>query len=708
MENVKDMIRQQAITALQTLGISDTDLAVELTEDILRQTVYWEKSLSDGSRLLFVRLLSPVVMREEVFLGNVLFNDFLAKAFARVVIQAGSQAALVANDLENYYFLLRTTADLLMLADEFRNEVERSLPELFFDEPDPQRGIYGSIETMLDFDKANVEPFPVFIMPRTYIPRLEKAVRDSLLDKIKNSPLNRNPTSIMANLAFFYSHDGAEMQSPYLFLARLATRYGIVKAEDLGRALNLRAEEVTGDEAVAKKAVEDALKQKDNRTFSSTDLRQLLEGVVTTLGQKVDSDPGNWLILYVYDKFPQLDENVLTRNLLAPVQCGWQTFLPPEGDNGVACRVCGVQLAAAEDKSILMGQNTHKFHNQSGKQRDAEQPKACLRCAMFTYLMVKLLGSEAVGQPQVPKSYNLIFHYGNHSDEEVVHLAQQIDHVWELVSRHRAAEAVRSEIDKARKALVQKAEKEQDAEKRAALEAELKQKEAELQQAQATVEQVEDDILADFPWMRDSGTSPVPTENPALDIVGNLQFSESKVERHVLGLGIGGYRLILFVLPQIRPPRDRGHEFSQSRFSNSWITVTAFISFLNHLCGCDGPFYYQSLPVLNPEKLQPGVFYVRNQAIQAEEVQRRYTAIYNLAWKLVWQRGPEGFVKKVVLAEKLLAEPLGTFSAVMRSSPILGQRKGGDYKRLKGEYRQDWGAQDLTEYARFIQQIVNL
>jgi len=72
-----------------------------------------------------------------------------------------------------------------------------------------------------------------------------------------------------------------------------------------------------------------------------------------------------------------------------------------------------------------MGQNTHKFHNQSTKQRDKKEPKVCLRCAMCTYLMVKLLGSEAVGQPQVPKTYNLVFHYGKHSNEEMRILAQR-------------------------------------------------------------------------------------------------------------------------------------------------------------------------------------------------------------------------------------------------------------------------------------------
>lgn len=708
MDSAKDMIQQQATDALRILNIKDAALVTEVAESILQQAVYWEKPLLNGERLLFVRLFSPVMMREEVFLGNVLFNAFLSQAFARAATQVGGQAASVANDLENYYFLVRTSADLFALAEFFRAEVERSLPELFFGEPNSGMGIYGSIETMLDFDKANVEPFPIFIMPQAYVTRLEEAVRRSLLRKIEKSRMDRNPTSIMANLAFFYSHDGAEMQSPYLFLIRLALRYGIVNDGKLWQALNLDPCEFVSDETAAKKAAEEALKQKNNRTFSTTTLRKVLEKAVQDLGEKVDSEPDDWLMPYIRTKFLALPEQALLVELLAPVQLGSIIFPLSQKATSVPCRLCGAQIAEAEDKSILMGQNTHKFHNQSGKQKGVEGPKACLRCAICTYLMVKLLGSEAVGQPQVPKTYNLIFHYGKHSDAEVARLAQQMDWLWELVSRHREVAAVRSEVAKAYNVLTQKAKEESDARKRAALEAELAQKQIELQHAQAAVAQVEEDEFAMCPWMRDIGASPVPSENPALDIIGNLQFSESRVERHVIGLGMGGYRMILFVLPQIRPPRDaKAHDFAQSRFSNSWITVTAFLSFLHNLCGCDGPFYYQSLPTLTAETFQRETFYVRNYSIAAAQAQSRYAVVYELAWRLIWKRGSEGFVKKVILAERLLANPLGELSAVMRDSPILGQREGG-YKRLKTEYRPDWGAQDLTEYARFIQQLTTL
>ena len=155
-------------------------------------------------------------------------------------------------------------------------------------------------------------------------------------------------------------------------------------------------------------------------------------------------------------------------------------------------------------------------------------------------------------------------------------------------------------------------------------------------------------------------------------------------------------------MPKIRAPHGKEHDFAQRRLSNSRITVTAVLWLLRELCGCDGPFYYQSLPTLTPDGFRRDTFYIRNEPIDVKKAQNEYEVVTQLAWKLIWQRGSDGFVSKVVLAEKLLEDPLGTMASVMRDSQILGQTKGS-YKRLPGGYRQDWKAQDLTEYARFMQ-----
>jgi hypothetical protein len=710
MESAKEIIQQQATEALQALDAQSLVSAAKIAEGVLRQAVYWEKPLPTGDRLLFVRLFSPVVMREEVFLGNVLFNAFLSQAFIRAVERAGGQAAPIANDLENYYFLVRASADLPALAMRSRAEVERSLPELFFGEPNPERGIYGDLGSMFAFRKSDFEPFPVHAVPEFLDRELEKAVRRELSRLLQPQAFvgSVTPRTVLAALAFFYgrtSGGAGDAQSFANFIDHLVNEVdydGLLEAETVTRALNI----AEATKQVIKKSL-------DDETYSREELRQMLTDLLNKLAISIEGNSDKWLMGYLRQKgkFVAISTEEYLTLLLESVQLGYLLTQTQVAKTGVACRLCHSAAVAVQECYIVTGLTSFKFHNQSVRDTTSAK-KLCARCALYSYLAQKLLGTAMVSAggklPQIPKTYNLIFHYGQHSDAEVAHLAQQIDRVWDLVSQHREAAAVHSEVAKAHKALAQKAAEERDTRKRAALEAELAQKQIELQQAQAAVAQVEEDEFAICPWMRDIGASPVPAENPALDVIGNLQLSESKVERHVLGLGMGDHRIILFVLPQIRPPRDaKEHDFAQSRFSDSWVTVTAFLSFLRHLCGCDGPFYYQSLPTLTSEAFEPATFYIRNQAISAQEAQSKYAAIYDLAWQLIWQRGSKGFVKKVILAEKLLADPLGTFSAVMRDSPVLGQREGG-YKRLKIEYRKDWGAQDLTEYAWFIQQLSNL
>jgi len=756
MENLIEIVQQQAADALTKLDAQIVVSAETVAESVLNQSVYWEKLLPSGERLMFVRLFSPVVQREEVFLGNILFNAFLHKAFARAIVEGKlGVAELVANDLESYYFLVRTTKGASRLADAFRVEVEHSLPDLFFGEQDEARGVYGSVETMLAFEKANVEPFPIFIMPKIHEARLEQAVRVSLLSKIEKSLLEKNPTSIMANLAFFYSHDGTEMQSPYLFLARLWWLYEIIDGVMLQQALNRKpnvklvnriaghlrnlkdecdreqdaqkkkalSTDLARKESAVKQFIEESLKQKEKHSFSSANLRELLKQAIVNLGERVDSNPNAWRMPYISEKFLTHDEKALTDVLLGGVSVGYVAVASLKKAIDVGCRVCGTLPMEAEDKSILMGQNTHKFHNQSVKQKNESEPKTCLRCAVSTYLMVKLLGSEAVGQPQVPKSYNLIFHYGKHDDAQVEELARKVELIWGRVTAHQQKESDVSSIRKAIRELERKLEEQEKEQKKQdklseqkqeqkiqELETQLQAKQAELPQAESSLANSTDDLFSVCPWLAGSATT--THDIPSLDILSN-SLSRTKVEQHILGLGLGGYRMILFVLPQIRKPQDaKERDFAQSRFSNSRVTVTTLLSFLRQVCGCDGPFYYQSLPSLAPDAFERGTFYIRNQPISAKQAQDEYEVVTQLAWKLVRQWGSKGFVEKVVLAEKLLDDPLGTFASVMRDSPILGVKYDAKKKRqprkLHGDYRRDWQAQDLTEYARFIQKLSKL
>jgi hypothetical protein len=708
MRSTKEIIQQQAEQALHALNVQGHGLAAEVADSVLRQAVYWEKPLPNGNRLLFMRLFSPVVMRQEIFLGNVLFNAFLGQAFTRAVQQVGGTAAPVANDLENYYFLICTSTDLPVLAKTFRAEVEHSLPELFFGKPNPARGIFGELGGMFTFRKSDFEPFPVYAVPQFLDRHLERAIRREVKELLQPQMFKEEitPRTVLTALAFFYGRTSGgvgDAQSFANFIEHLTNEPGydgLLSPDKVKKAFNI--------DYVSKNKVKQSL---DDKNYSKSELRQLAVDLLADLTASIDSGSDKWRLGFLRSagKFISTSPEEYLALLFSGAQLGYLQMSTTTSGTDIPCRLCHKAAVAVEDRYIVTGLTSFKFHNQSVRK---SPQKLCARCALYSYLTQKLLGTAMVlvgGKlPQIPKNYNIIFHYGKHSDAEVAHLVQQIDRVWELVRQHRDTTSIRREVTKAYEALAQKTEQQRDAKKRAALQADLARTQAELQQAQAAVAQVEVDIFAECPWMRDLDSSPVPSENPALDVIGNLQLSDSRVERHVLGLGMGGYRMILFVMPQIRPPRDaKDQNFAQSRFSNSWVTVITFLSFLNQLCGCDGPFYYQSLPNLTEEAFQPGVFNVRNRSISAKDVQNKYAMISELAWQMKWRQGSKGFVEKVILAEKLLTDPLGMFSTIMRDSPILGQREGG-YKKLKTEYRRDWGAQDLTEYARFIQQLTEL
>lgn len=713
IKSAEEIIQEQASVALEALGAKDIVSPVELAEAVLRQTVYWDKVLSNGDHLLFIRLFCPIISRQEVFLGNVLLNAFLSKAFARCVSgETGNRIQPIANDLQNFYFLVRTRADLPRLVSMFRAEIEEGLPNLFFGEPNEEVGIYGDLAGMFTFRASNIGPFPVYAVPQFLEKQLEKAVRRELGRLLQAATFTeKSLRTVLAALAFFYgrtSGGSGDAQSFAYFVDHLVndpSYDGLLTVEDAKRAFNV--------EEVNKPAIKQSV---DSRRYSTEELRVLLSALLTKFATTIDEGSEKWLMGYLRkgnSKFLSISSAGYVDSILVGTQVGYSLLTQDVSSGEVVCRICNSGSVALADSYVVTGLTSFKFHNQSIRNR-AE--KICMRCSLHSYLAQKLLGTMMLpvgGKlPQVPKTCNLIFHYGRHSDTEVAELIGQIDRLRKLVEDHVAADRVRRAAASAYRSLVKKKEQARDKQRAASLEAELEQHRSELQRALEEVAEVERREYAHCPWMQESGASPVPSQNAALDVVANFQFSETRIEQHILGLGMGGYRMILFVLPQIRPPREaKAQDFAQSRFSNSWITVAAFLSFLRELCGCDGPFYYETVPGLGLETFTRNRFYIRNRSIDVREVQNRYEAVYRLAWELVEQPGPEGFVKKVVLAEELLKDPLGTFAAVMRKSPILGQRKEqrGGYKKLRNvEYRTDWQAEDLTEYSRFIHQLSRL
>jgi len=68
-------------------------------------------------------------------------NAFLAQSFAHAVKQSQGEAVLVANDLENYYYLVCYSDSLHALEKCFYDEVLNNLSDLFFCETDEVKGI---------------------------------------------------------------------------------------------------------------------------------------------------------------------------------------------------------------------------------------------------------------------------------------------------------------------------------------------------------------------------------------------------------------------------------------------------------------------------------------------------------------------------------------------------------------------------------------
>lgn len=704
MNSGVDVVLEQAGSAISELGVGDLVSPEEVAQRVTGMAIYWEKPVPAGERLLLIRLFSSVIQREEVFLGSILFNAFLSKAFLRVLddLELG-QAGLVANDVENYYFLVRTASNVEALANALRCVIERSLPDLFFGGANETRGIYGDLARMFTFRKSEFEPFPVYAVPESLAPALEKAVREQLRMLLTEDRFPGSLRTVLAAIAFFYgrtSGGSGDAQSFPNFVEHLATdgEYdNLLKADDVKRAFNINE--------VAKPAIKESI---DKQTYSAKHLRQLLLGLINGFAASIDAGSAKWLVPFLRKdgKFISLEPSEYVNCLLGEVQLGYYLFQRSLNRMRVPCRLCNRVEAVVEDRYVTTGLGSFRFHNQSVRH---QAEKVCPRCALYSYLGQKLLGTQMVSVagklPQVPKTYNLIFHYGKHTDDEIRRLADQIDDLWDLVRRHDDLDRIRRETRKQLLELNEKASHEHDSAKSLKLAEEITAKADELKAVDEDLQNAEKGIATKYPWVKEMGGSVVPAENHALDTLANLDVSENRVERHVLGLGISGYRMILFVLPQVRPSRNAGeHDFAQRRFSSSRIMVTALLSLLRELCGCDGPFYYQSLPVLSTDAFRQDTFYVRNEPIAVAKVQNEYEVVTQIAWKLVPRRGGKGFVRKVVLAERLLEAPLATFAEVMRGSLVPSQTKG-PYRRLPGGYRQDWGTYDWTDYAAFINRL---
>ncbi|MBA2781613.1 MAG: hypothetical protein H0T74_01630 [Rubrobacteraceae bacterium] len=122
--------RDEAERFIERYGLAE-DLSIERLQELLfSRTASWTTTLPDGSGFHFLKLRVPVVEREEVLTGNLLFGDFVRKCALEGLNQNGEAIALTG-DLDDAYYLAVSRKGVGELALAVRVCVEARLPELF-------------------------------------------------------------------------------------------------------------------------------------------------------------------------------------------------------------------------------------------------------------------------------------------------------------------------------------------------------------------------------------------------------------------------------------------------------------------------------------------------------------------------------------------------------------------------------------------------
>ena len=629
----------------------------KLQELLFSRTASWKTTLSDGSSFHFLKLRVPVVEREEVLTGNLLFGDFVRKCALEGLNQNGEAIALTG-DLDDAYYLAVSSKEADELALAVRDRVESRLPELFFGIEDPERGIHGNPENMFGFTKCDFEPYPVFSVPIFLAKSLYASIVEVLNDKIENKPLisvgktrrvTRDLRNIQATFAFFFGRTSGgrgDAQSPANFIYRLISEYGVLSEGEVAEALRL--------EEVSKNSIKEAF---DKATLDEDKTRDLFRKLLQRFqeGKTADAIPGeSWFLPYIRESEKLLDTS--TEEYLDCVldgsSLGFLHLGEAERGDGLVCRVCGAQVGPVGEKNILLGISVGKFYNQSGN--IGKGARICPRCALFSFLNTKLFGMTSTGKFPVPSKENLIFHYGNHTEDDVQRLNALANRTLDLARQF--AEIRRTVNEENRK----------------------------LKEAERTT--------MDASWQRDRLDQLASTESSAEDktaireFLGELLFNKPGVEQvasqmrtngeiRVFSLGAGNQRLVIFALPHFRDELDLAHR----RFSRSRSVVFSLIAFLSSLCGCDGPFFFQGKPRLENSGSR-GVFYIRDRAYNSERYRRLYETLSNFAYRAVGGAPSDALKGRLKLAVELEEAPLATLDSVLRASPI---RPGEDAKEAK-------------------------
>jgi hypothetical protein len=637
---------------------------------------FYEQPILEGPPLMLFRLFSPASSREEVFLGSVLLHDYLSKALVRVIEAHGTwekagRIALIAQDLESAYYVYQGRSTFAEIARGFQREALDSLADLYFGDEDPARGIHGQLMRMFTFTKSDFEPFPVYALPAFLARELEQAVRTQLEWLLSEADFARYRRTIGATFSFFYGwpSDGrgtSDTQSFAVFLLHLATDYQLVSASQLAHALGL------GGEAMTKEAIKKAL---DTDQYIVAELRALLKEALARIQGEIDQGNERWLLGFIRKdrKLIALPPQSFVEALVAGVQLGPFIFTASNAPTPASpqdrrqqnasmhCRLCMKATAMVREQHITFGVNAFRFHNFSAK-ASGKAPTLCVRCAVSSYLQQRVLGSKqkraknpGETRPQIPQRYMMIFHYGHHSDRDAQMLAAKIDAILTLLASFKQR---------------------RDDEKSFFSLEDIREELARRVQDRTTLRLENEEMLLDL--FADERLI------PSLDMCFSMATG---VQAQVIALGTGANRLLVLILPQIESEYKEAAEFVQRRFSESRLAIFTFLALLQMLCGCHGPYYFESVPRLGAaSNFRADGFYVHGKAEPSGPLLTRYSAVVNFARRIAkYRKGHSLLADWILLAERIEANPFGMLSEVIRRSPLRAEDRRPE-KRDKFDY----------------------
>jgi hypothetical protein len=674
-------------------GLAGSLSAEKMQELLFSRTASWKTVLPDGSGFHFLKLRVPVVEREEVLTGNLLFGDFVRKCALEALNQNGEAVALTG-DLDDAYYLAVSREGADELASAVRKRVEARLPELFFGEEVPERGVHGNPATMFGFTKSDFEPYPVFAVPVFLAENLYESVVEVLSNKIDNKPLvsvdrgrrvTRDLRNIQATFAFFFgrtSGGSGDTQSPATFIYRLASVYGVLSEEEVVEALRL--------EEFNKNSIKDAF---DKATLDEEKTRDLFRRLLQGFREEKAADAApreSWFLPYIRDCEKLLDSSPeeYLDCILDGSSLGFASLGEAERGEGLVCRVCGAQVGPVGEKNILLGKDVGKFHNQSGS--FGKGARICPRCALFSFLNTKLFGMTSAGKFPVPSKENLIFHYGDHAEDNIRRLEALANKTFDLA---RQFAEIRRTVILANRALEEAERTTMDASWQKDRLTELASHESSAED-KATVHKALIELLFDKPDVE--------------QVVSQMRING---EIRVFSLGAGSRRLIVFALPHFRDELELAHR----RFSRSRSMVFSLMAFLSGLCGCDGPFFFQGKPRLEASGSH-GVFYIRDRAYDSERYRRLYETLSSFAHRAVGGAPSDALKGRLKLAVELEQTPLAAFDSVLRASPIRPGEdvKDAKYRRVtnsesgRSEYDETLKVYSPWEYLKVFEEMRNL